>query len=389
MKEFVFCNPTKIVFGDGAVEKVGEETSKIGGKVLLVYGRSHAKETGLYDRVVKSLADAEVEIVEFPGVRPNPVLSHTREGIALAKQEQVEAILAVGGGSVIDESKAIAIGALTDTDIWEFFTGAEDVESAMPIGTVLTIPATGSEMNGGMVVTNEEIREKFGFGSEHTYPKFSVLDPTLTYSIPADHTAYGAVDAIAHMLEGYFTHRDEWAPIQDRYVEALVKTIMESVEIILAKPDDFQGRATMMWAATLAWNGLPLAGVGPAEIPNHMIEHPLSGFYDIPHGAGLSVVIPAWATWTLDHRDPGKIARFGRVLFDIDENDDREAAKETVAALKAWYEKIGSPTSLEAAGISAPEFEALADHAVKLGKRWEMTSYSKEEVIEIYKLCAG
>lgn len=389
MKDFVFCNPTKIVFGDGVVEKVGEETKKIGRKVLLVYGRSHAKETGLCDRVVKSLADAGVEIVEFPGVRPNPILSHTREGIALAKKEQVDAILAVGGGSVIDESKTIAVGAVTDTDVWDFFTGVEDVESAMPIGTVLTIPATGSEMNGGMVVTDETAREKFGFGSDHTYPKFSILDPTLTYSIPADQTAYGAVDAAAHLLEGYFTHQDEWAPIQDRYVEALIKTIMETVEIILAKPDDYQGRATMMWAATLAWNELPLAGVGPAEIPNHLLEHPLSGFYDIPHAAGLSVVIPAWATWTLNRRDPSKIARFGRVLFDIDENDDREAAKEAVGALKAWYEKIGSPTSLEAAGISSPEFEALADHAVKLAELWEITSYTKDEIIEIYRLCTG
>lgn len=386
MKDFVFCNPTKIVFGEDTVSRVGEELSMIGKKVLFVYGRSHIKQTGLYDKIIKSLVAAELDVIEFPGVRPNPVLSHAREGVALANKERVDVILAVGGGSVIDESKAIAAGAVTDVDIWEFFTGAKIIEAALPVCTVLTIPATGSEMNPGMVITNDEIQDKFGFRAAPLYPRFSILDPTLTYSLPPAQTAYGAVDATAHLLEGYFTHRDQWAPIQDRYAEGLVKTIMESVEIILRKPDDYQGRATMMWAATLAWNRLSVAGVGPVQTPNHMLEHPLSAVYDIAHGAGLAVVIPAWMTWTA-RREPGRIARLGRTVFGVDEPDDAKAAKGSTAALKAWYEKIGAPTSFKAAGVTSPDIDMLADKALKQGKRWGITSYTKQDIAEIYQLC--
>jgi alcohol dehydrogenase YqhD (iron-dependent ADH family) len=386
MKNFEFCNPTKIIFGEGALEQVGEETKATGQKVLFVYGKSHIKKTGLFDKVITSLKGADVEYVEFPGVKSNPLLSHTRDGIALAKKEKVDGILAVGGGSVLDESKAIAAGAMTEDDVWDFFTGEKQIQKALPLGTVLTIPATGSEMNGGMVVTNEETKEKFGFMSEHTYPKFSILDPTLTYTIPANYAAYSAVDSISHLIEGYLTHKDKWSPIHDRYVEGLVKTIMESTEKILADPKDYQGRATMMWAATLAWNGLGTAGIGECQIPNHMLEHPISGIYDIAHGAGLSIVIPAW-TWWVSKSQPKRIAQMGREVFNVNETDDIKAAQECSKGFKAWFDKIGSPTSFSGAGIEEPDFEALADQAITLGKIWGITNYTKEELIEIYKLC--
>jgi alcohol dehydrogenase YqhD (iron-dependent ADH family) len=386
MKNFVFYNPTKIVFGEGTIEQVGEETKTLGKKVLFVYGKSHIRNTGLYDKVVKSLEDAGVDYVEFAGVKSNPLLSHTREGIQLAKKENVNGILAVGGGSVLDESKAIAAGAMTDGDVWDFFTGVKQIERALPLGTVLTIPATGSEMNGGMVVTNEQTKEKFGFMSEQTYPKFSILDPTLTYTIPANYAAYSAVDSISHLIEGYFTHNDEWSPIHDRYVEGLVKTIMESTERILANPNDYQGRATMMWAATLAWNGLGTTGIGECQIPNHMLEHPISGIYDIAHGAGLSIVIPAW-TWWASERNPKRIAKMGREVFGSKQTDDIKAAQECSKGFKAWFDKIGSPTSFSSAGIEEPDFDALADQAITLGKIWGITNYTKQELMEIYKLC--
>jgi alcohol dehydrogenase YqhD (iron-dependent ADH family) len=222
--------------------------------------------------------------------------------------------------------------------------------------------------------------------SEHTYPKFSILDPTLTYTIPANYAAYSAVDSISHLIEGYFTHKDEWSPIHDRYVEGLVKTIMESTEKILADPNDYQGRSTMMWAATLAWNGLGTAGIGDCQIPNHMLEHPISGIYDIAHGAGLSIVIPAW-TWWASESQPKRIAQMGREVFNVNETDDIKAAQECSKGFKAWFDKIGSPTSFSAAGIEEPDFEALAEQAIKLGKIWGITNYTKEELIEIYKLC--
>jgi len=386
MKNFEFYNPTKIIFGKQTVPQVGQELKKIGQKFLFVYGKSHIKKTGLYDRVMKSITNAGIKVVEFPGVKSNPVLSHAREGVETAKKEKVEGILAVGGGSVIDESKAIAAGAVSDIDIWDFFTQAKQIEAALPVCTILTIPATGSEMNGGMVITNEQTKEKFGFMNDNLYPRFSIMEPTLTYTIPKDYTAYSAVDAISHLIEGYLTHQDEWAPIQDRYVESLVRAIMESTEKILEKPDDYQGRATMMWAASLAWNGLGTAGVGDCQIPNHMLEHPLSGLYDIAHGAGLAVVIPAWMSWTLK-RNPEKIARLGRAVFDIDQQDETKAAQESSSAFKAWFEKIGSPTSFEAAGISEPDIDELCKQALSVGKIWDITSYTRDELKEIYELC--
>jgi len=386
MKNFEFYNPTRIIFGRGTAPQVGNELKKIGQKFLLVYGQSHIKKTGLYDKVMNSISDAGIEVVEFPGVKSNPALSHAKEGVAKAKKEKVDGILAVGGGSVIDEAKAISAGAVSEIDIWRFFTQEKQIQAALPVCTILTIPATGSEMNGGMVITNEQTKEKFGFMNENLYPRFSILDPTLTYTIPKDYTAYSATDAISHLIEGYLTHEDEWAPIQDRYVESLVKTIMESTERIMKKPDDYQGRATMMWAASLAWNGLGTAGVGNCQIPNHMLEHPLSGLYDIAHGAGLSVVIPAWMKWALK-QNPEKIARLGRAVFDIGQQDDTEAAQETANAFKAWFDKVGSPTSLESAGISHPDFDELCEQALSVGKIWDITSYSKDELKDIYELC--
>ena len=387
MKNFVFYNPTKIVFGKGTASQVGEEVKAIGRKVMLVYGMSHIKQTGLYDEIIKSLSRAGVKFLEYPGVKPNPVLSHTREGIAQVKKENVDAILAVGGGSVIDESKAIAAGAVTRHDIWDFFTGERSVKDALPLGTVLTIPAAGSEMNGGMVITNEETGEKFGFGAEPLHPKFSILDPSLTFSIPTNYSAYSAVDSISHLIEGYFTCEDDWTPIQDRYVEGLVKTIMECTEKILAEPDDYQVRATMMWAATLAWNNLGTTGIGDFELPNHMLEHPLSGLYDIPHGAGLSIVLPAWMTWTA-HLNPARIAQLGRSIFNIQDSNETTAAQECTIMLKTWFNKIGSPTSFKTADIFNADIETLADQALILGKVWGIKSYTKNQVLEIYQLCA-
>jgi len=387
MKNFVFHNPTKITFGDETISQLGPEARTYGKRVLLVYGMGSVKRNGVYDQAVASLQEAGLEIVEFPGVRPNPVLSYARQGVALAKKEKVDAVVAVGGGSVIDTSKSIAAGAVTDTDILEFFTFESKVETALPLLTVVTIPAAGSEMNGGMVLTDEETLNKYGTPNyAPLYPKVSILDPTVTYTIPANYTAFSGADAMSHLLEGYFTHQDEWSPIQDRYCEGLCKSIMEATEKILAAPNDYQARATMMWAATMAFNDLSSAGVGPFCFPNHMLEHPLSAIYDIPHGAGLSIVMPAWMTYAASQGNR-RIACFARGVFDVKTEDDSAAAQKGIEAFRQWLKQIGSYTSFADAGIPASGIDKVAERTAFLANLWGLTDYNVDNISEIYRMC--
>ena len=296
MFDFTFHNPTKIIFGAGKESLIGAELNAAGiNRVLLVYGRSSVVKSGLLDRVMASLKASNIAWSQFGGVDSNPLLSHTREGVAMAKEDKVEAILAVGGGSVLDEAKAIAVGALADEDVWQFFVSKE-VERALPLFTILTLAATGSEMNGNAVITNAETRQKYNIASSHVYPKVSILNPELTHSVPLNYTAYSAVDAIAHVIEGYFT-KQPGTHLQDRLVEGIIKTVIETTDLIMADPNHAKARASFMWAATLALNGLTPAGIGASSFPNHMIEHALSAIYNIPHGAGLSIVMPAWMKW--------------------------------------------------------------------------------------------
>lgn len=387
MQNFTFQNPTKIIFGQETIPQLGAETKLFGKKVLLVYGKTSIKTSGVYDQVVKSLQSAGLEIVEFSGVQPNPVLSHLQEGIALAKQEQVDVIVAAGGGSVLDEAKAIAAGAKTDGNVWDFFIKKTTVQSALPVLTVLTLAATGSEMNPTCVVTNEETQMKTGLSSPALFPKVSILDPTATYSVPSTYTAYGAVDAIAHSIEGYFTGEDPWTPIQDRLVEGLVTSVMESMEKCQVNPKDYQGRATLMWAASLALNGLPVAGIGSFMMPNHLIEHSLSALYDIAHGAGLSIVIPGWMTYYASTHSPAKFVQFAERVFGIQAATPEKTAEQGIAALKAWFEKVGSPTSLAAADIPAADIDRIAANAAELAVVWGLPEYTQPVVADVLKRC--
>lgn len=388
MQDFTFWNPIKIIFGQETIPQIGEEARKFGQKALLVYGRSSIKTTGVYDTVVKSLREAGLEIVEFSGVQPNPVLSHLREGIALAKQEAVEVVVAVGGGSVLDESKAIAAGAKTDRDIWDFFLeSTTSLQDTLPVLTVLTLAATGSEVNSAAVVTNEETQQKFNIRTPVIFPKVSILDPTTTFTVPKSYTAYSGVDAISHIIEGYFTSTDPWTPLQDSLVEGLIKAIMESTERILNDPEDYQGRATMMWAAAMAFNGLPVAGIGKIGFPNHMIEHSLSAIYDIAHGAGLSIVIPGWMKYA-SQKSPRKFAQFAERVFGIQEDSPEKAAEKGINALKTWFETIGSPTSLSAGNIPEEDIEKIAANASMLAKKWNLIDdYPQHVIAEILTLC--
>jgi hypothetical protein len=379
MFDFTFHNPTKIIFGADKETLIGSELTAAGiTKVLLVYGRNSVVKSGLLDRVLANLTASGIGCTQFGGVDSNPVLSHTREGVALAKRDQVEAILAVGGGSVLDEAKAIAVGALSDKDVWQFFVGKE-VERALPVFTVLTLAATGSEMNGNSVVTNAETKQKYNIASPHVYPKVSILNPELTHSVPLNYTAYSAVDAIAHVLEGYFT-KEPGTHLQDRLVEGIIKTVIETTDLIMAEPSHAKARASFMWTATLALNGLTPAGIGEYSFPNHMIEHAMSAIYNIPHGAGLSIVLPAWMKW-YEAKNPSQFARFAKEIFGLD------SGKAGIAALEQWFVTIKSPVRLAEAEIPATDIEKIAENAEGLAKQWGIGGlYPKETIAEILRL---
>ncbi|MFO7928130.1 MAG: iron-containing alcohol dehydrogenase [Candidatus Humimicrobiaceae bacterium] len=386
MENFELCIPTRIVFGKDRVHEVGKYAKDYGKKLLLVYGKGSIKKHGIYDEVINSLKEQNLEIVEHPGVKSNPVLSHVNEGIAIAKRENVDFILAVGGGSVIDSAKAIAAGALYDGDVWDFYKGTEDIKEALPVLTVITIPATASEMNGGTVLTNEETNDKFGFIDDHLFPKVSILDPTVTYTIKKEYTGYSAIDACIHLLEGYFTHDDVWLPIQDRYAEGLVKTIMESANILMEKPEDYDGRATLMWAASLAWNGLGTAGVEGADVHCHMFAHILGAHYDIAHGAALSIIVPGWMKYMLDKKAK-RFARFTKNVLGIEGKDDKDTASKGIEAFEGWFKEVGGPVSFKDANLPTDELDKLADSVLDLAEVWEIEDYSREDIIEVFKRC--
>ncbi len=375
MVDFIYHNPTKIVFGKNKESLIGAEIAPFGvKKVLLCYGSERIKSDGLYKKVTDSLAKEGIAWVELGGVVSNPKLSKVKEGIALAQKEHVEAILAIGGGSVLDSSKTIAVGALVKNDVWDFFIGKAAIEKALPVFAVMTLAATGSEMNGFAVVSNEETKQKYSIHSEHIYPKVSILNPELTKSVPNDYLAYSAVDIIAHVIEGYFTASTQ-PHFQSRMVEGIVKTVMESTEILLQNPEDYNARAEFMWAATQALNGSTTAGTNPSGFPNHMIEHSLSALFNIAHGAGLAIVIPAWMQW-FKNQNHAQFERFSKEIFELNSVD------EGILALKNWFAKIGAPVHLEEASISKNEISAIAENAAQTAVVWGMNAVYTKRAIE-------
>ena len=388
MQNFVFDNPTRIIFGKGMISRIGNEVRRFGSNVLFVYGQESIKRHGIYDQVISSLNDEGLTIVEFPGVKSNPVLSHALKGIELARSEDIDVILAVGGGSVIDTAKTIAVGVTADPDddIWEFFTFRKKIRNALPVLTVVTVSASASEMNPVAVMTKEDGAQKFSIRSPFIQPKTSVLDPTALFSLSVEYSAYSAVDIITHMLEGYFNNTEPDSPLQDRLVEGIMKTVMESTEIILADPENYNARANIMWSATLAFNGLTTAGMGLVGLPAHMIEHSLSALYDVAHGAGLSITLPGWMKYAVQ-KNPAKFARLGREIFALKETDNMTAAVEGIGQLQRWFSSIGSPTSLQEANISEGDIDLIADNAAILARIWGLKDYTKEVISEILHLC--
>ncbi|MFX3625687.1 MAG: iron-containing alcohol dehydrogenase [Ectobacillus sp.] len=385
MQDFVFHNSTKLIFGKDTEQLVGQESVIYGKKLLLHYGGGSIKQSGLYDSVVASLREQGIEIFELGGVKPNPRVSLVREGVALCKEHDIDFILAVGGGSVIDSAKAIAAGAKYDGDVWDFFEGTSQVEDCLPIGVVLTIPAAGSESSTGTVITNEDGWYKRATGHITMRPKFAILNPVLTYTLPAYQTACGITDMMAHILERYFTNEKN-VELTDRLCEGALRTIINNAPIVLEEPTNYNARAEIMWSGTIAHNDL--LGTGRiGDWGSHDIEHEISGIYDIAHGAGLAIVFPAWMKYVYKH-DVNRFAQFANRVWDV-EIDLHNLEKTALAGIKKmeqFFSSIGMPVTLSEAGISDEHFEEMATKATEKGPLGNFVKLYADDIVQIFNL---
>lgn len=362
MNNFDFQVKTKIVFGKGAELQVGPLTKAETDKVLLHYGGGSIKRSGLYDKVIRSLEEVGVEVVELGGVVANPRVSLVREGIKICREQNIKFILAVGGGSVIDSAKAIAAGFYYEGDVWDIFMGKAQIEKTIPLATILTIPAAGSEVSWSMVITNEDGLLKKPGGHPTLRPVFSLLNPEWTFTLPAYQTACGITDMMAHVMERYFTNTDN-VELTDRLCEAVMKTVVTVGPKLMADPDNYDLRAEIMWAGTNAHSDL--VGTGREEDwATHDMEHEVSGIYDIAHGAGLAILFPAWMKYVYRNDIP-RFAQWANRVFDIEINTSNleETAIAGIEALEIFFMSIGMPTRLSDEDISTDRFEEMANKA--------------------------
>lgn len=385
MNNYEYCVPTDIRFGKGQIECLAKEIGKYGKKVLLVYGGGSIKKTGLYDKVYEVLKD--YEIFELPGIEPNPKLSSVKAGVAICKEKDIDAILAVGGGSTIDASKHIACAAFYDGDPWDMVLDRSLVTKALPIFTVLTICATGSEMNPGAVISNEDTLEKLEISHPLLYPTLSVCDPTYLFTLPAKQTAAGTADIISHIFEQYFQPNDG-AYITDRLSEAALKTCFKYGPIALSDPENYEARSNLMWTSSIGLNHLFTFGKGGAWSV-HPIEHELSAFYDITHGVGLAILTPAWMRYVLSDGTVKRFAMYARNVWDIDETDDYKAANAGIDCTEKFFKDMGLPATLTEIGLDDSQFAKMAAEAVRtsgLATR-SYVKLSAEDVEKIYRMC--
>ena len=359
MRNFTFWSPTKFVFGRDTEARTGQLVKEFGGsRVLLVYGGGSAVRSGLIDRVSRSLADQGIRAESLCGIKPNPVDGPVREGIDIVRRHSIDFIRAVGGGSVIDTAKAIALGALYDGDFWDFYCGKAHPEKALPIGVVLTIPAAGSEGSGNSVITRSSDLRKLGVRTESVIrPRFAVMNPELTFTLPPYQTAAGIVDMMAHIMERYFTPTED-VEVTDRISEGLLTAICNEARRVMLEPDNYESRANIMWASTLAHNGV--CGTGRIEDwSSHGIEHELSALYDVTHGAGLAVIFPAWLTYVAAVK-PDKVAQFAVNVMGVShQGEPLDIAHKGIARLKEFFRSIGMPVTISELGIESPDIDLM------------------------------
>ena len=361
MNSFNFCVPTDIRFGEGQVECLSTELAKYGKRVLLVYGGGSIKKTGLYDTIYRVLEG--YEIFELSGIEPNPKLSSVEKGAEVCKKEKIDVILAVGGGSTIDASKHIACSACYEGDPWDLVIDRSKVKKALPIAVVLTISATGSEMNSGAVITNEITQEKLEINTPLLYPRISICDPTYLYTLPEKQTAAGAVDTLSHVMEQYFQPNDG-AFITDVLSEGVMKTVVKYALVALCEPENYEARSNLMWASTVGLNHLLTVGKGGAWSV-HPIEHVVSAYYDLTHGAGLAILTPAWMRYVLSESNKKRFARFAREVFAVNEPDDFMAAEMGIAKVEDFFASLKMPSKLSQVGIDDSQFDKMAEEAVR------------------------
>ncbi|WP_300725419.1 iron-containing alcohol dehydrogenase [uncultured Bacteroides sp.] len=388
MNNFTFYSPTEFVFGKDTELQTGELVRKYNGhKALIVYGGGSVVRSGLLDRVKTSLKNAGVEFVELGGVQPNPTDPKVYEGIDLGRSEKVDFLLPVGGGSVIDTAKAIAAGILYDGDFWDFYVGKVVIKKALRLGVVLTIPAAGSEGSGNSVITKVDGLKKLSVRTpEALRPAFAVMNPELTYTLPAWQTASGVTDMMAHIMERYFSNT-QGVEIADRMCEGVLKSIITEAPKVIADPKDYNARANIMWAGTVAHNGT--CGVGCVEDwASHFMEHEVSAVYDVTHGAGLAVIFPAWLTYMADH-NVHKVAQFAERVWDVPASDDKKAvALEGIARFKKFLKAIGMPVTFKELGIENPDIDLLVKklHENKGELVGNYVQLDKKATREIYEL---
>ena len=388
MQNFTYDIGTKIHFGKDALDYVGEEAKKYAKKILLTYGGGSIKKNGVYDKVIKELKDANIEVFELGGIKPNPRIDSVREGVRIIKENDIDAILAVGGGSTIDASKFMAAGALADFDPWEFISKEKPMSPAIPLLSVLTMAATGSEMDCGGVITNPETREKLSSGHADTRPKVSFLNPEITYSVPKFQTAAGAADILSHIFESYF-NVDGTMYMLDRIMESLMKTVIHYGPRALKDPEDYEARANLMWASSWAINDF-ISASSKASWTVHPIEHELSAFYDITHGLGLAILTPRWMEYVLNEKTVHRFYELGVNVFDIDKNkDEMEVAKLSIEKVKDFFfEDLGLDSNLTKIGIDESHFDQMSQKAC--GKNGSIKGFIElvpADVKKIYQMC--
>ncbi|WP_416729367.1 iron-containing alcohol dehydrogenase [Fictibacillus sp. JL2B1089] len=385
MNEYIYYNPTRLVFGKNQIQTLKDELGKFGKRVLVVYGGGSIKRNGLFDEVMNELNKMDAEVSELSGVEPNPRVSTVRKGVEICKEKNIDVLLAVGGGSVIDCTKAIAAGAKYDGDVWDIITLKAQVEEALPFGTVLTLAATGSEMNSGSVITNWETQEKYGWGSPLVFPKFSILDPTYTFSVPKDQTIYGIVDMMSHVFEQYF-HNATNTPLQDRFAESILLTVMETAPKLLNDLENYELRETILYNGTMALNGTLQMGVR-GDWGSHNIEHAVSAVYDIPHAGGLAILFPNW----MRHNVDTNVARFKQLavrVFNVETEgkSDKEVALEGIDRLSAFWTSLGAPNALKDYDIDDSKLDLIADKAMARGEFGNFKKQNKEDVLKILRM---
>lgn len=361
MKDFMYYNPVRVHFGKEAMAALSDELKQFGGKVLLVYGGGSIKRTGLYDRIMETLHETGKEVFELPGVMPNPRTEKVYEGIEICKREKIDLLLAVGGGSTIDCAKAIAVGARTDRDFWQaFFKDWETAEDAIPLGVVLTIPATGSELDKSSVITNVATNEKNSYDSELTFPKFTILDPTLTYTLPKNQMVNGIVDTISHIYELYISPPDDEC-LTDELAEAALRTEIRAARVAIVDPEDYEARANLMWTSSFALCGM-LNNGKQTDWASHCIEHPISALYDVAHGAGLAVVHPAYLDYICLDALP-RLRRLAERVWAVDPagKTDEEIAREGIQRTRAFFQELGAPATLTELHVPEEAIDQIAD----------------------------